>query len=157
MAINGPVDPQGADAIPSVSGDAGNCVNRYAETAQNWSKGLAARLSEHNCLDAPMENERCPMRPFILLLLATVGLGGMTLQAGAACNARGEFCSYPGWASNAFAPDDRTPGPEFWTDSVGYSDDAPWSRSALGYVAPGPARSMAASETERRYRRLNPR
>lgn len=93
------------------------------------------------------------MRPFILLLLATVGLGGMTLQAGAACNARGEFCSYPGWASNAFAPEDRTPGPEFWTDGVGLSYVGVGNRSALGYVAPGSARSMAASETEWRYRR----
>lgn len=99
------------------------------------------------------------MRPFILLLLATVGLGGMTLQAEAACNARGEFCDYPGWASNAFAPDDRTPGPEFWTDGVGFSYVAPGNRSALGYVAPRSARSnrSMASETEWRYRRLNPR
>jgi hypothetical protein len=40
-------------------------------------------------------------------------MGGMAVlspQAQAACNVRGEFCSYPAWAANAFtAPRDRVP------------------------------------------------
>jgi hypothetical protein len=39
------------------------------------------------------------------LLAAVLLMSSATLfSAEAGCNLRGEFCSYPNWASNAFAP-----------------------------------------------------
>ena len=50
------------------------------------------------------------MRQFILISLVGLGIGGMSIEAQAACNIRGEFCGYPGWAANAFSnPRDRVP------------------------------------------------
>ena len=44
-------------------------------------------------------------------IAAVAGLAALVAAAAtpaSACNQRGEFCSYPGWASNAFAhPRDR--------------------------------------------------
>jgi hypothetical protein len=55
-----------------------------------------------------------------------VGLAAMSFPANAACNVRGEFCGYPGWAANAFShPRDRVP--EEWLD---YPTNPP----AYGYV-----------------------
>lgn len=47
----------------------------------------------------------------LLRLGVTVAMAlGLATQAQAACNARGEFCGHPAWASNAFAgPRDRVP------------------------------------------------
>jgi hypothetical protein len=56
-----------------------------------------------------------------------LGLWSLSLQAQAACNIRGEFCGYPGWAANAFShPFDRVP--DTWLDhptnppTYGYAD-----------------------------------
>jgi hypothetical protein len=55
-----------------------------------------------------------------------VGYAAMSLPAQAACNVRGEFCSHPGWAANAFShPFDRVP--EEWLEY-------PTNQSAFGYV-----------------------
>jgi hypothetical protein len=50
------------------------------------------------------------MRSVLLLVGLVAGIAVMSPQAQAACNARGEFCGYPGWAANAFShPRDRVP------------------------------------------------
>lgn len=50
------------------------------------------------------------MRQLLLLSTVALGIGGMSMPAAAACNIRGEFCGYPGWAANAFSnPRDRVP------------------------------------------------
>jgi hypothetical protein len=71
------------------------------------------------------------MRTSILFLSAAISLGSASVPV-SACNARGEFCGYPGWAGNAFASDvDRVP--DYWREGVvpnGYL--AP----GYGYVAP---------------------
>jgi len=73
----------------------------------------------------------------LLLAGVAIGLGSMSFQAQAACNVRGEFCSYPGWAANAFSdPFDRVP--EAWLDH-------PPSPYAYGYVD--------RKHTKKRYRK----
>jgi hypothetical protein len=45
-------------------------------------------------------------------LIAGLGLLtalALSAPASAACNARGEFCEFPNWASNAFAGRERVP------------------------------------------------
>jgi hypothetical protein len=55
------------------------------------------------------------MRILVLLGGIVVGYVSIPLQAQAACNVRGEFCGYPGWAANAFShPFDRVP--DTWLD-----------------------------------------
>ena len=51
------------------------------------------------------------MRYPLLFSIVALGISGMSIQdAQAACNVRGEFCGYPGWAANAFSnPRDRVP------------------------------------------------
>ncbi len=50
------------------------------------------------------------MRFKTLAFAFAVGLLSLSGNAHAVCNARGDFCSYPAWASNAFAhPRDRVP------------------------------------------------
>ena len=50
------------------------------------------------------------MRQLLLLSATALGLAGMSIQAQAACNLRGEYCTYPSWAANAFShPRDRVP------------------------------------------------
>jgi hypothetical protein len=71
------------------------------------------------------------------ILLMSVVIVGLTSQssAGMACNARGEFCGYPGWAANAFSSDDdRVPdySPVYRTNST-----------AFGYIPPGNAAPLA--------------
>lgn len=43
------------------------------------------------------------MRVFLLFAGAVIGLSSLSAEAQAACNARGEFCTYPTWAANSFA------------------------------------------------------
>ena len=43
------------------------------------------------------------MRSLTLLAAIAVILAVVTPNAEAACNARGQFCNHPAWASNAFA------------------------------------------------------
>lgn len=48
----------------------------------------------------------------IVLFVTTVVLGsaGLSMKAEAVCNMRGQFCSYPAWAANAFtSPEARVP------------------------------------------------
>lgn len=48
------------------------------------------------------------MRSLVLLAGLAAAFVGLSPQAEAACNARGEFCGYPTWAANAFShPRDR--------------------------------------------------
>ena len=64
----------------------------------------------------------------IALLLAGVAFAsaGLSFQAEAACNVRGEHCGRPGWAANAFsARADRVP--EDWLDN-------PTNPPAYGHV-----------------------
>jgi hypothetical protein len=71
------------------------------------------------------------MRSAILLLSVAIGIGSASVPANA-CNARGEFCTYPGWAANAFSSDDDRV-PDYWReDSVTFGYLAP----GYGYVAP---------------------
>jgi hypothetical protein len=50
------------------------------------------------------------MRVCMLLAGAAIGLGSLSAEAQANCNARGEFCGYPTWAANAFSgPTGRKP------------------------------------------------
>ena len=100
------------------------------------------------------------MRVPLLVAGIAIGLGSMSFQAEAACNARGEFCSYPSWAANAFsAPDDLVPESalDYRTDGSGSGYIAPGYASSYGYIAPGYARGYgyvaAPGYTERRYRR----
>lgn len=97
------------------------------------------------------------MRISLFVVAAIVGLSSTSFQA-AACNARGEFCGYPGWAANAFSgPEDRVPE---------YSWGHPANTTAFGYVGAGygygPAYGYTPSygyvggryyHADRRYRR----
>ena len=65
------------------------------------------------------------MRVSILLLGVVMGLGSASVPA-SACNVRGEFCGYPGWAANAFSSDDERV-PDYWREGD----------LAFGYLAPG--------------------
>ena len=50
-----------------------------------------------------------------------------------------EFCSYPGWAANAFSgPDSRVPQAvlDYQADGSGFGYIAPGYASSYGYVAP---------------------
>ena len=50
------------------------------------------------------------MRSALLFAGLAVGIVMVVPPAQAACNVRGEFCGYPGWAANAFShPRDRVP------------------------------------------------
>lgn len=50
------------------------------------------------------------MRNLLLASTVLVGTVAVSTQAPAACNVRGEYCSYPAWAANAFTnPRDRVP------------------------------------------------
>lgn len=50
------------------------------------------------------------MRLLTLVSILALGVAGLSAKAEAACNIRGEFCGYPGWAANAFShPFDRVP------------------------------------------------
>lgn len=49
------------------------------------------------------------MRGVWIATAVILGIGGMTAEAQAGCNARGEFCDFPNWASNAFAGRKRVP------------------------------------------------
>src|SRR6185503_18465487 len=65
------------------------------------------------------------MRASVLFLGVAIGIGGASVPANA-CNARGEFCSYPGWAGNAFTSEDGRV-PAYWRDDSG----------TFGYLARG--------------------
>lgn len=65
------------------------------------------------------------MRTSILVLGVAIGIGGASVPA-SACNTRGEFCGYPGWAANGFSSgDDRVP--DYWREGD----------LAYGYLGPG--------------------
>lgn len=51
------------------------------------------------------------VRQALLFSVIALGISALNIQgAQAACNVRGEFCGYPGWAANAFSnPRDRVP------------------------------------------------
>lgn len=56
------------------------------------------------------------MRSLVLLAGLAAAFVGLSPQAEAACNVRGEFCGYPAWAANAFThPRDRVP--DAWLES----------------------------------------
>ena len=96
------------------------------------------------------------MRIPLLIAGVAIGLGSMSFQAQATCNARGEFCEHPGWAANAFAAEDRTPALDYWTYGSGYAYSSPGDAPAYGYVAPSYTRSygyVAPGDREWRYRR----
>ena len=65
------------------------------------------------------------MRTSILFLGVAIGIGSASVPA-SACNVRGEFCGYPGWAANAFSSDDERV-PDYWREGD----------LAFGYLAPG--------------------
>ena len=65
------------------------------------------------------------MRTSILALSVAMSLGSASVPA-SACNVRGEFCGYPGWAANAFSSDDERV-PDYWREGD----------LAFGYLAPG--------------------
>ena len=109
------------------------------------------------------------MRIFTLAIGAAIGLGSLNVEA-QACNARGEYCGYPGWAANAFSSeDDRVPdyrwddGARFGYLGTGYGFVAPYADARTYGYAPrygrtydrAPAYDYAApgyEYTERRYR-----
>ena len=50
------------------------------------------------------------MRNLLLAMTVVIGTAVVSPQAQAVCNVRGEYCSYPAWAANAFTnPRDRVP------------------------------------------------
>ena len=60
-----------------------------------------------------------------------MGLGSASVPA-SACDVRGEYCDYPGWAANAFSSDDDRV-PDYWREGdLVYGYLAP----GYGYVAP---------------------
>ena len=78
------------------------------------------------------------MRVFMLIAGSAIGLGGLSIEAQANCNARGEWCNYPTWAANAFSgPTGRKYLPAY---RYGRADDYEPTYGygpAYGYVAPG--------------------
>jgi hypothetical protein len=61
------------------------------------------------------------MRAILGTTTLLLAIGGLSSQASAVCNIRGEFCGYPAWAANAFThPRDRVPN---WM----LEDQARWS------------------------------
>lgn len=99
------------------------------------------------------------MRTSILFLGVAIGIGGASVPVNA-CNARGEFCSYPGWAANAFTSEDGRV-PDHWRDdsvAFGYLDPG-YGYAPLRAYGYGPAYGYAPAYAapgyeyvERRYR-----
>ena len=81
------------------------------------------------------------MRHPLLFSFVALSISGMSIEgAQAACNIRGEFCGYPGWAANAFShPKDRVPD---WVL------DNPTNRHAFD----SPARKYRVKRHRQRYR-----
>lgn len=79
-------------------------------------------LRSHMCASSPLLSNcgrlRLPavratagdeMRSVWIATAVVLGISTMAAEAQAGCNARGEFCNYPNWASNAFAGRKRVP------------------------------------------------
>ena len=72
------------------------------------------------------------MRTSILFVSVVMALGSASAPA-SACDVRGEYCDYPGWAANAFSGSDDDRVPDYWQgENVAYGYLAP----GYGYVAP---------------------
>ena len=96
-------------------------------------------------------------RSILIMSVVIVGLTSHS-SAGMACNARGEFCGYPGWAANAFSSDDDRV-PDYWpvyrTNSAAFGYIPPGDAALPAYVT-GPAYGYRAAygyTDQGRYRR----
>ncbi len=115
---------------------------RLVELPAKRLRALAAAAGSPQLLKQQRQLERKKMRGVLLVATVVAGIGGMSAQAQAVCNVRGEFCGYPAWAANAFtAPRDRVP--DSWLEN-------PPGRIILGYRAERPHRVHRAKK--HRYR-----
>ena len=77
------------------------------------------------------------MRVFMLIAGAAIGLGSLSVDAQANCNARGQFCDYPTWAANAFTdPPGRKYVPAYSYGGVYGYGPAYGYAPVYGYAAP---------------------